>query len=131
MSEHPKPCTLVLQGCSFHELLSSTNVRSTATMKCWMKKTSNATFGFDKGELVQVALLQIHDGDGAYLCLGSLIGVSSVHSCLILFKQDTSFFTSFIVLRRCAVGVVFLCKFVHRNAHFFNLTNFDLRITIC
>ena len=33
-------------------------------MNCWMKKTSNATFGFDKGELVQVALPQIHDGDG-------------------------------------------------------------------
>ena len=42
-------------------------------------------FGIDKQELVQVALLQIHDGDGAYLSvlLGSLIGVSSVHFCLI------------------------------------------------
>ena len=38
-----------------------------------------------KKELVQVALLQIHGGDGAYLSvlLGSLIGVSSVHFCLI------------------------------------------------
>ena len=32
-----------------------------------MKKTTNATLGIDKEELVQVALLQIHDGDGAYL----------------------------------------------------------------
>ena len=50
-----------------------------------MKKTMNATFGIDKGELVQVALLQIHGGDGAYLSvlLGSLIGVSLVHFFLI------------------------------------------------
>ena len=32
-----------------------------------MKKTTNATFGIDKGELVQVAFLQIHGGDGAHL----------------------------------------------------------------
>ena len=32
-----------------------------------MKKTTNATFGIDKGELVRVALLQIHGEDGAYL----------------------------------------------------------------
>ena len=40
-----------------------------------MKRTTNATFGIDKGELVQVALLQIHGGDGAYLSvlLGNLI----------------------------------------------------------
>ena len=36
-------------------------------MKYWMKKTTNATFDIDKEELVQVALLQIHGGDGAYL----------------------------------------------------------------
>ena len=47
--------------------MSSTSVHSTATMWYWMKKTTNATFGIDKGELVQVALLQIHSGDGAYL----------------------------------------------------------------
>ena len=53
-------------------------------MRYWKKKT-NATFGIDKEELVQVALLQIHGGDGTYLSvlLGSLIGVSSVHFCLI------------------------------------------------
>ena len=50
-----------------------------------MKKTTIATFGIDKEELVQVALLQIQGGDGAYLSvlLGSLIRVSSVHFCLI------------------------------------------------
>ena len=50
-----------------------------------MKKTMNATFGIDKGELVQVALLLIHGGDGAYLqeLVRSLIGVSLVHFFLI------------------------------------------------
>ena len=54
-------------------------------MRYWMKRTTNAAFGFDRKELVQVALLQIHGGDGAYLSvlLGSLIGVSAVHFCLI------------------------------------------------
>ena len=48
------------------------------------KKKTNATFGIHKEELVQVALLQIHAGDGAYLSvlLGSLIGASSMHFCL-------------------------------------------------
>ena len=51
-----------------------------------MKKTTNATFGIDKGEVVHVALLQIHGEDGAYLSalLGSLIGVSLVHFFLIV-----------------------------------------------
>ena len=48
-----------------------------------MKKTTNATLGTDTGELVQVALLQIHGGDVAYLLLGSLIGVSLMHFFLI------------------------------------------------
>ena len=30
-----------------------------------MKKTTNATFGIDKEESVQVALFQFHGGDGA------------------------------------------------------------------
>ena len=34
-------------------------------MRYWMKKKTNATFGIDKGELVQVALLQIRGGDGS------------------------------------------------------------------
>ena len=50
-----------------------------------MKKTTNATFGIDKCELVQVAFLQIHGGDGAHLLvlLGSLTGGSLVHFFLI------------------------------------------------
>ena len=73
--------------------MSSTSVHSAATMRSWMKRTTNATFGIDKGELVQVALLQIHGGDGAYLSvlLGSLIGVSLVHSCPICSARYTSF----------------------------------------
>ena len=57
----------------------------------WMK-TTNATFGIDRGELVQVALLQIHGGDGANLLLlrWSLIGVSSVHFFLICSKLYTN-----------------------------------------
>ena len=46
--------------------MSSTNFHSTATMRYWKKKT-NATFGIDEKVLVQVVLLQIHGGDGAYL----------------------------------------------------------------
>ena len=59
-----------------------------------MKKTTNATFGSDRRESVQVALLQIHGGDGAYLkvLLGSLTGASSVHSCPICSVRYTSFF---------------------------------------
>ena len=55
-------------------------MHSTAT-RCWMKRTTNAIFGIDRKELVQVAPLQIHGGDGAYLSV--LLGVSSVHFCLI------------------------------------------------
>ena len=73
--------------------MSSTSIHSTATMTYWMKRTTNATFGIDKEELVQVVLLQIYGGDGAYLSvlLGSLIGVSSVHFCLICSVRYTSF----------------------------------------
>ena len=42
-------------------------MHSTANIRYSMKKTMNTTFGIDKEELVQVALLQIHSGDGAYL----------------------------------------------------------------
>ena len=45
--------------------MSSTSFHSTATMRYWMKKTTNAIFGIDKEELVQVALLQILRGDGS------------------------------------------------------------------
>ena len=72
--------------------MSSTNFHSTATMRHW-KRTTNATFGTDRKELVQVALLQIRGGDGAYLLvlLGSLINVSSVHFCLICSVRFSGF----------------------------------------
>ena len=50
-----------------------------------MKRTTNNIFDIVRKELVQVALLQIHGGDGTSLSvfLGSLIEVSSVQFCLI------------------------------------------------
>ena len=93
MSERPKQVSLFFEAahCMSSEVIdnllfmNSTNVRFTATMRHWMKKTTNATFGIDKWELVQVAFLQIHGGEGAYLSvlLGSLIGVSLVHFFLM------------------------------------------------
>ena len=58
-----------------------------------MKKTTNAVSDTGRKESVQVALLQIHGEDGAYLSvlLGSLIGVSSVHFCRICSARYTSF----------------------------------------
>ena len=47
--------------------MSSTSFDSSATMKSWKMKKTNATFSSDEKGLVQVALLQIHGGDGAYL----------------------------------------------------------------
>ena len=47
------------------KIMSSTSVQSTATMRYWKKKKTNATFGIDKKGLVQVALLQICGGDGS------------------------------------------------------------------
>ena len=76
-----------------------------------MKKTTNATCGIDKGELVQVALLPIHGGDGAYLSvlLGSLIGVSLVHFFLIFQCYIPILPISVELFRQWTVGVIFLC----------------------
>ena len=73
MSEHPKQVSLFFEAahCMISEVIdnlefmSSTSVHSTATMRYWVKKTTKATFAIDKEELVQVALLQTHGGDGA------------------------------------------------------------------
>ena len=59
MSKRPKTSLPVLWCCSFQEvrsnwlswIMSSTNVHSTDTMRYWMKRTTNATFGIDKEEL--------------------------------------------------------------------------------
>ena len=47
----------------FDELMSSTSGHSTATMRYWMKKTTNAISDIGRKESVQVALLQIHGED--------------------------------------------------------------------
>ena len=69
------------EGIDFDEFTSSTSDHS--TMMYWMKKTTNAISDTGRKESVQIALLQIHGEDSAYLLvlLGSLIGVSSVHFC--------------------------------------------------
>ena len=61
--------------------MSSTRNRSTATMMCWMKKTTNAISDTATKKSVQIALLQTHGEDGAILLMlrRSLIGASSVH----------------------------------------------------
>ena len=53
----------------FDEFMSSTSGHSTATMMCWMKKTTNAISDTDRKESVQVAHLQTHGEDGASLLL--------------------------------------------------------------
>ena len=82
------------EGIDFDEFMSSTRNRSTATMMCWMKKTTDAISDTARKESVQVALLQTHGEDGAYLLmlLGSLIGVSSVHFLPDLFSEIYQFF---------------------------------------
>ena len=74
MSEHPKQVSLFFEAAHFMssevidilQFMISTSVHSTATMRYWLKETTNPTFDTDTGELVQVALLQIHRGDSAY-----------------------------------------------------------------
>ena len=81
------------EGIDFDEFMSSTSGHSTATMMYWMKTTTNAISDTLRKESVQVALLQTHGEDGAYLLmlLGSLIGVSSVHFCQMYSGRYTSF----------------------------------------
>ena len=76
MFTHPVGCSRLLSAVNDlattffpkKRIVSSTSAQSTATMKYWMKKKkTNATFGIDKGELVQVPLLQIHGEDGSQL----------------------------------------------------------------
>ena len=53
----------------FGEFMSSTSGHSTATMMCWMKKTTDAISDTVRKESVQVALLQTHGEDGASVLL--------------------------------------------------------------
>ena len=52
--------------------MSSTRNRSTATMMCWMKKTTDAISDTARKESVQVVLLQTHGEDGAIFVNASL-----------------------------------------------------------
>ena len=51
------------------QFMSSTRGQSTATMMCWMKKTTNAVTDTARKDSVQVALLQTHGEDGASLLM--------------------------------------------------------------
>ena len=74
-------------------LMSSTSDRSTATMVCWMKKTTHAISDTARKESVQVALLQTHGEDGASLLMlrWSLTRVSSVHFVQMCWEIDQVF----------------------------------------
>ena len=69
---HPVGCSRLLSAVNDlattnskkNFFMSSTSFHSTATIKYWKKKT-NATFGIDEKELVQVVHLQILGGDGS------------------------------------------------------------------
>ena len=52
--------------------MSSTNGHSTATMMCWMKKTTDAISDSARKESVQIAPLQTHGEDGASFFTASL-----------------------------------------------------------
>ena len=72
-------------------LMSSTSDRSTATVICWMKKTTDAISDIAKKESVQIALLQTHGEDGAIWLMfrWSLHGVSSVHWVQMCWERST------------------------------------------
>ena len=57
------------EGIDFDESMSSTSGHFTATMMCWMKKTTDTVSDNCRKESVQVALLQTHSKDGASLLL--------------------------------------------------------------
>ena len=72
---------------------------------------TNATFGNDRKDLDQIALIQIHDGDDAqlFVFVGKMFGVSSVHFCLICSVNYTVFRKSLALVGGWAAGVVSLC----------------------
>ena len=68
--------------------MSSTRNRSTSTMMCWMKKTTNAISDTAR----KGSVLQTHSEDGAILLMlrWSLIGASSVHFCQMCWERSTN-----------------------------------------
>ena len=112
--------------------MSSTNGHSTATMMCWMKKTTNAISDTGRKESVQVALLQTHGEDGASLLMlrWSLIGVSSVHCVQMCWKRSTySFLDLKVLVLRHAKSEIFLRVLIHLDTDFLSSINFELRFT--
>ena len=77
--------------CRAQTLVSSTSFFPFSTLKNW-KKNTDATFGIVGKGFVLVVLLLILGGDGSlmWLLFGSLIGVSSVHSCPICSVWDSN-----------------------------------------
>ena len=83
-----------------------------------------------KKGLVQVALLQIRGGDGAYLwlLLGSMIGVSTGSSARFVQWDKTSLsYVSRTLPRMGNRSGFFLCKFVHLDALLLGPANLDSR----
>ena len=94
-----------------------------------MKRTTSATFSIDRKE-VQVALLQIHGGDGTYL-LVSLIEVSSVHFCLICSVRFSRFSFFSRTPQKMGKKNGFSCANLSIPMHFSSFKPiFELRITI-
>ena len=110
--------------------MSSTSFHSTATMRYWKKK--NATFGIDEKELFKsvfsrFAVETVHNCD----CCSEVW--SEFHRCISawLVQWDIPvFLISLILLRGWAVGVVFLCQFIHLDALLLGPANLVLRITM-
>ena len=84
-------------------------------------------------ELVQVAFLQIHGGDGVFAGASRKSDRSFIGAFLPdLFSVIIRIFPKSLELcRQVTIRVDFLCKCVHRSARLFSPANFELRITTC
>ena len=114
--------------------LSPTSVHSTATMRDWMKKTTNATLVLVKGNWFRLLFSRFTvETVHIFVSAPRKCGRSFIGSFLLgLFSVMYPFFPFSVELfRQWTREVVFLCYFVHRNARFFSPANFELRITIC
>ena len=114
------------------QFMSSTNVHSTSTIGVRWRRRRMPPLLLAKKELVQVALLQIHGGDGAHLTvLLNLIGVSMVHFFLICSVWCTNSFVicrTFQTIDKKSDLLVPICPSHCTSVQSFN---FQLRITTC
>ena len=120
------------RGNWFSLIMSSTIFYLTAIMRNWNKKKTNATFGIDEKGLFLVVLLQILCGDGHNCDCFSEVS-SEFHRCISAWFVQWNFavfLTSLELLRRGAIGMVFLCQFIHLAALLQGPSNFELLITI-